>query len=249
MPSIIRLRNQKKSKKEPLHLLTREMSEAKLKEVNSSHSGIPWDHILKGLDVDGSFSCFHKQLEKTCENVIPLKMKRISYNRILRDPWLTSSLRNCLNKQKHLYKDTLISDSVEKLNKYRTYRNTLQKLIRYCKSQYYVNKCAEFKNDSRKLWDLINKKISRCNNKTDSIDRIKVDNIHKTDAKLITSSLCKHFAMIGKKYAEKIPKPKVSINEYIQKITGNNKNLFLSPTTEHNVASLITALPNKTSSG
>ena len=30
---------------------------------------------------------------------------------------------------------------------------------------------------------------------------------------------------------------------------GNNKNLFLAPTTEYEVTSLITALPNKTSSG
>ena len=146
-----------------------------------------------------------------------LKLKKISYNWILRNPWLTNSLHNCLNKQKHLYKDTLLRDSVKTLNKYKNYRNTLQRLIRYCRSQYYVTICAEFKNDNRKLWDLINKKISKCSNKTDSIDKIKVDNIHKADAKSITEIFCKHFATLGKKFAEKIPKSKISINEYIQK--------------------------------
>ena len=151
--------------------------------------------------------------------MIPLKMKTINYNHILRDPWLTSSLRNCLHKQRHLYKDTLLNDLVETLSKYRTYRNTLQKLIRHCRTQYYVNKCVEFKNNSKKLLNLINSKISKCNNKTDSIDQIKVDNIYKSDAKSITNSLCKYFSLIGKNYAERIPQSGISINEYMQKIT------------------------------
>ena len=98
MPSIIRLRNQKKNKKEPLKILTREMNESKLKVLNSTLSVMPWDCILNCLDAAESFNCFHKQIQETLDEMIPLKMKTISYNRILRDPWLTSSLRNCLHK-------------------------------------------------------------------------------------------------------------------------------------------------------
>ena len=148
-----------------------------------------------------------------------------------------------------MYKTTLLSSSDEQINKYKAYRNTLQKAIRYCKSQYYLNKCIEYKNNSRKLWNLINSKISKCNNKTDSIDKIKVENIYKTDAKSITNTLCKHFSTVGKNYTEKIPNSITNINAYIQKITNNNKTLFLTPTTEQEISSMITALPNKTSSG
>ena len=210
---------------------------------------MPWESTLQNLDTEETFNCFHKQLQDSIEEVIPLKIKTISYNHILRDPLLTNSLKNCLNKQKCLYKDTLLSDSVEQINKYKVYQNTLQKAIRYCKSQYYLNKCIEYKNNSRKLWNLINCKISKCNNKTDSIDKIRVENIYKSDAKSITNTLCKHFSTVGKNYAEKIPNSTTSINEYIQKVTNNNKTLFLAPTTKHEMTSLITALPNKTSSG
>ena len=144
---------------------------------------MPWEFTLHNLDTEETFNCFHKQLQDSLDEVIPLKMKTISYNHILRDPWLTNSLKNCLNKQKRLYKDTLISDSVEKISKYKTYQTILQKAIRYCKSQYYLNKCIEYKNNSRKLWNLINSKISKCNNKTDSIDKIRVENIYKSDVK------------------------------------------------------------------
>ena len=249
MPSIITLKDQKKSKKEPLRILTRELNSNKLNELNSKLSNMPWEFTLQNLDTEETFNCFHKQLQDSLDEVIPLKKKTISYNRILRDPWLTNSLKNCLNKQKRLYKDTLLSDSVEKISKYKMYQNTLQKAIRYCKSQYYLNKCIEYKNNNRKLWNLINSKISKCNKKTDSIDKIRVENIYKSDAKSITNTLCKHFSTVGKNYAEKVPNSTTSINEYIQKITSNSKNLFLTPTTEHKMASLITALLNKTSSG
>ena len=81
MPSVnsiclVLIGNQKKSRKEPIQLLTREMSEVKLKELNSDLSSIPWDCILNCMDVDESFNCFHKQLEETCENVIPLKIEK-----------------------------------------------------------------------------------------------------------------------------------------------------------------------------
>ena len=114
MPSIIKLQDQKKSKKEPLRILTRELNSNKLNELNSKLSNMPWEFTLQNLDTEETFNCFHKQLQDSLDEVIPLKMKTKSYNRILRDPWLTNSLKNCLNKQKRLYKDTLLSDSIEK---------------------------------------------------------------------------------------------------------------------------------------
>ena len=148
-----------------------------------------------------------------------------------------------------MYKSTLVNASTDILNKYKTYRNTLQKVIRYSKHHYYLNKCIEYKNNSRKLWNLINSKITKCNNKTESIEKIKVENIYKYDPKSITNTLCKHFSTIGKNYAERVPKSSININDYIAKITNNNNSLFLTPTTEQEVSSLITPLPNKTSSG
>ena len=249
LPSIIRLKNQKKCKKEPIKVMTREMNKEKITNLNSKLSNVLWDLILQNLDTEETFHHFHQEIQTTLDEVIPLKMKTKSYNQILRDPWLTNSLKNCLNKQKRMYKSTLVNASTHIFNKYKTYRNTLQKVIRYSKHQYYLNKCTEYKNNSRKLWNLINSKITKCNNKTESIEKIKVENIYKSDPKSITSTLCKHFSTIGKKYAEKIPKSGTNINDYIAKITSNNSSLFLTPTTEHEVSSLITALPNKTSSG
>ena len=96
---------------------------------------------------------------------------------------------------------------------------------------------------------MINRTISKSHNKLDSIDKIKVDNVYKSDAKSITSAFCNHFSKVGKSYAEKISKSNKKIEDYLRNIEINSHSLFLTPITESELKSLITALPNKNSSG
>ena len=63
--------------------------------------------------------------------------------------------------------------------------NTLKKLKRISKINYYKSKCMEYKNDVRKLWHMINSCIGRTNDKTTIIDHIQVGNIDVFDSKRI----------------------------------------------------------------
>ena len=76
------------------------------------------------------------------------------------------------------------------------------------KLNYYKNKCVEFKNNSKKLWNMINKISGQNTDKTSIIEYIKVDNIEHYNSQGITNNLCKYFATIGKNLALKIPKSK-----------------------------------------
>ena len=180
---------------------------------------------------------------------MPEKTKTINYNKIVRDPWLSSGIRKSLHKQKILYQAMLRSAKKEALEKYKCYRNTLKRLVRHSKSKYFLVKCTEFKNNSKKLWGLINRTISKSHNKLDSIDKIKVENIYKSDANSITSAFCNHFSTVGRSSAEKISKSNRKIEDYIRNIKINNHSLFLTPITASELRSLINTLPNKTSSG
>ena len=143
----------------------------------------------------------------------------------------------------------LRSGKKEALEKYKCYCNTLKRLIRHSKAEYFLAKCTAFKNNSKKLWGLINRTISKSHNKLDSIDKIKVENIYKADAQSITSAFCNHFSKVGKSYAEKISKSNRKIEDFIRNIEINNHSLFLTPISESELRSLINALPNKNSSG
>ena len=86
----------------------------------------------------------------------------------------------------------------------------------------------------------MNQTLSRSHNKLDSIDKIKVDNVYKSDAKSITSAFCNYFSKVGKSYAERISKSNKKINDYLKNIEINSHSLFLTPITETDLKSLIT---------
>ena len=73
--------------------------------------------------------------------------------------------------------------------------------------------------------------------------------IHETNSLLIANEFGCYFSQVGKKFANKIKKPKTPIRDYINKISGNPKSVFLTPTNAQEISCLISQLPSKTSSG
>ena len=198
---------------------------------------------------NNAFATFHNIL---CENInkhAPEGTKKLSYKRQIRDPWITRGILTNLTKQKRLYREQLHAKSVVSTHKYRRYRNLLKSTIRKSKNSYLHEKCVEFKQDSRKLWKLVNRIIGRSNNKTESIDSLRINNMLKYDPNSITNSFCDFFSSIGETYAKRIENTGVDIHNYIEQINPNSQSLFLSPTTRYEISELINRLPMKTSSG
>ena len=174
-------------------------------ELKDTLDKVNWEDRFSGSNANDTFDSFHTLPVETVETILPEKTKTIKYNKIIRDPWLSSGIRKSLHKQKILYQAMLRSGKKEALEKYKCYRNTLKRLIRHSKSEYFLAKCTAFKNNSKKLWGLINQTISKSHNKLDSIDKIKVGNIYKSDANSIILAFCNHFSTVGRSYAEKFP--------------------------------------------
>ena len=133
--------------------------------------------------------------------------------------------------------------------KYKTYRNKLKSLIRKSRSKYLHDKCTEFKQDSRKLWQLINRLIGKENNKQHVIESIRSSNTLKYDPYSITNTFCEFFSTIGEKYASKLTSSPNEIHAYMSKIENNTKTLYLNPCVDTEIELLIKDLPYKTSSG
>ena len=132
---------------------------------------------------------------------------------------------------------------------YKAYRNTLKRITRKAKIEYYNNKCVEVKNNMKNLWFIINHAMGKYTDKTTMIDSLKVNNIVITGPKLIANEMAKYFANVGKKYTENIAQPNRNIDQYLSKISNCNKSLFIHPTTRVEILSIINKLPNKKSSG
>ena len=108
--------------------------------------------------------------------------------------------------------------TTENVAKYRHYRATLQRCKRMAKQQYYHKQCTDLKNNTRKLWQLINNMINKTTNKMHVIDCLKSDKGLITDTIKIANEFGKYFATVGKNFASKIEKSKTDADSYIRKI-------------------------------
>ena len=71
-------------------------------------------------------------------------------------PWITKGLLKSINKKNKLYKQYLHSPSNKGLQKFKTYKNKLNMLIRTAKRKYFFLKFEQSKNNMKPTWNTIN---------------------------------------------------------------------------------------------
>ena len=114
---------------------------------------------------------------------------------------------------------------------------------------YYESKCEEYKFNTKKLWNVINEVCSKTNDKTSTIEYLKINNLHEYNADKISNHLGKYFSSVGRVFADKIPCLNKDAKYYLNKIQKNESMLMLTPVCEQEIASIICKLPPKHSSG
>ena len=129
------------------------------------------------------------------------------------------------------------------------YKRTLKWTLVAAKREFHQDKCQEFQQNTKKLWQLINKVSGRMNDKSSSIDCLSVNGIKEYTGEQIANTLAKYFANVGRTFAAKIPKPMCSIASYLNFLQKNSESLFLVPSTLEEIRKTIIELPSKRSCG
>ena len=201
-------------------------------------------------NADKQFDTVHEIILNSLNKHCPIRDRLVSSSKIRREPWVTAGLIISSNKQRKLYQASIKhSAKPADVANYKNYRNILTKLKRTSKINYYKQKCQEYKNNTKKLWKLINSCMGKHNDKSTVIDYLKIDNLEICDSRQIANEFGSYFSKIGNKYAENIKPPNTDIKDYLKVIPRNAKSLYFTPTTDREVMKLISNLPNKKSSG
>ena len=87
---------------------------------------------------------------KIYDECIPLKKYKCQKKTEPMFPWISKGLLKSINTKNKLYKRYVQKPSEERLNKFKTYRNKLNNLIRKSKKEYYNKKFESVKNNLRK---------------------------------------------------------------------------------------------------
>ena len=249
LPTVTILENINHSVKEKVKITSRD---TRLKQLKSLEKDLTIKLNSAELigNADKQFDTVHEIILDSLNKYCPIRDRFVSNSKIRRELWVTAGLIISSNKQRKLYQ-TSIKHGAKPADvaNYKNYRNILTKLKRTSKINYYKHKCQEYKNNTKKLWNLINSCIGKHNDKNTVIDYLKIDNLEICDSRQIANEFGHYFSKIGNKHMENIKPPNTNIKDYLKVIPRNAKNLYFTPTTDREVMNLISKLPNQKSSG
>ena len=204
----------------------------------------------QNLTANEQFNVFYDTLLYYIENFLPTVTRKLNPKAIRREKWVCAGLLRSIKKSKILYKKHIKNkDNVKLREKYIRYNQILQKTKRYAKKSYYLDQCTQHKSNSKKLWQTINHVIRKTNNKTEVIDKLKIDNITEHRGEVIAEELARYFSTVGKEYARKIGPSSKSEIDYLQAIPTSIKSIYLTPVTTSEVDRILSKMLPKTSSG
>ena len=227
----------------------RHFSTKKVEELKHRLDNVNWHELLSDTGTETSMNLFHSELMKHLDDVCPEKSILVSTNHNIREAWMTPGLLKCATKQLRLYKNFITKKDTVSEVRYKEYRDVFKHMKRNCRCAFYLHKCVEFKNNSKKMWQLINSVIGKNNDKCCVVTELTINNLKTTSSDQIVNGLAEHFAGVGSNFASNIKPSKIKVSEYNSKIKQNSKSILLGPTNEYEIAKILDNLGAKQSSG
>ena len=230
-------------------MVSRQISDQRIRKLKQSLQKIDWSQLNRLSNTNEKYDLFIDELTTMVDSHLPEKEVTIPHKQYICEPWLSKSLIKCGKKQLKLFEKYMKGGNSDDHERYKQYRNTLQKIKRRAKREFYTNQCVKFRNDSKRLWKTIYNVTKGHNDKSTIINCIKIDNIQVTNSKQISNEFGKFFSTIGERVATKGGNSNINIHHYLNKIPLNNASVFLTPCTSMELSKHVDKLPNKLSSG
>ena len=154
--------------------------------------------------------------------------------------------KKCLQEKKKLYTKFLQYNNQKSLQKYKSYKNKLTKILRSCEKMYYDKILEQQKKDIKGTWNILNKIIGKKKSNHSYPDIFTHNNKKYTSKRDISNGFNHFFVNVGSDLAKNITSPNnVSIEDYLQEKEVNS--IFLKPTCEDEVLKIVKQAENKNS--
>ena len=177
------------------------LTEKAITEMKDHLESLDWNNLVSNdQNCEINYGTVHNILKETLDEYAPVRTVKLKRKK-LSEPWLTKGLINCQCKQKLLYKRSIkLQDqdvTTNNVMSYKQYRSVLKKCKCSAKQQYYKDICTELKNNTKKLWQLINGIINKTSHKLHVIEKINKDGTSLTNTQEISNEFGRYFSSIG----------------------------------------------------
>ena len=163
-------------------------------------------------------------------------------------PWMTNGLVNACKKKNLLYKRFLTSKCSTSEIRYKTYKNKLTSILRYCEKQYYSDLLKANKNNMKETWKIINDLLNKKSSTRSSYPTEFMKNGGIISGNMnIAEHFNSFFTNIGPTLAEGIPKSDRHVESFLgDRVTDS---IFLNPVTDEELLNIVHNAKDKKSKG
>ena len=227
---------------------TRKLNDAALRNIKGTLLNKNWS-FLEDYDVNKASEILNKEILVAMDDFAPVKV--ISKNRFKRrDPWFSVGLRTSSVKCLKMYKKVLhLPHDDPEFVSYKNYRNMYKKLRRQAKCNYINHLIQTNRNDSKKLWMILNRLTGKTKSRTEISEEITINGVRETNPENISNGFAKYFSEIGLNMAEEIQRLG-NIQDPMSNMRNRvDHNCFFFPTNNLEIERLIRNLQSKSSKG
>jgi hypothetical protein len=210
-------------------------------------AGVDWNEVLNDNNANDDYNAFITKFEKLYDECIPIKKCNRHKKKDPKLPWITKGLLKSINIKNKLYKHYIKSPTNNNLQKFKTYKNKLQMLIRKSKRKYYFAKFDAAKSNMKQTWKAINNVLGRGKQQiTQSKFKDDLGNV-LTDSTEIANKFNDFFVDIGPKLASKIENTGKRYYEYLGESVKNC--MYMKPVVEIDILKIIEKFNQNKSAG
>ena len=166
-------------------------------------------------------------------------------------PWINHEILEIMNERDNFHKQYIKeNDPIRKSIIFRIYkskRNTVVKMIRQSRNNYYSEYFERNKNNSKKTWEGI-RDVINISKKTHTVPKkLLYNNITHTDSESMSNCFNDFFVNIGNSVEAKIPNVDTNFTDFLK--NRNDFSLFLKPVNEEELKTMISNLATSKSCG
>ena len=229
--------------------MTRKLNDSNIRNIKGALYNNNWD-LLREMNVNDASELLNSRIKTVIDFYAPLKTYIIKTRYEHRDPWFTKGLKNSSIKCMKKYKAVMhLPHNSNEYESYKIYRNMYNKIRRKAKSSYLHKLIVDNRNNSKKLWGILNKILGKTKNKKDMTDEMIVNGVKESNSKAISDAFGKYYSEIGKNMSAEIDKKGPVINPVTYENNHVNQNCFFFPTNSIEIERHIKSLKQSNSKG
>ncbi len=189
----------------PKFITVRDFSNVNVNNFKNDLSALSWNDVYSCEDVQESFNNFSSTFNTLYNLRFPSRQIKFNKNFHKIEKWMTKGLLiSRLNKIK-LCKIAIKHPTAQNIQKFKTYRNLYNTVLRACKKAFFENQLLKYQSNMKKTWELINLATRKNKMNKDEISCISVNGQTITDSTTIAENFNKFFVNIASDIEKTIP--------------------------------------------